>query len=187
MKFCLVLVGILFGASVQAGLMGEVEVDSRGRALHLTKKEAEKLCLEKGARLPSIHEYAMYSFQQGAKGVIASSYPGVVWNDPRVIQEENFYYQLGFRLIHGQNQQGRAVADFYYNGMGHASSGTGPQYGYFWSSTPVAPEIAPQRPDPAGSFVYSFYLGVYRPGGPIIGEIRRPGFSDYLYGVRCMF
>jgi hypothetical protein len=114
------VVGVLAtsaGAEESSPRLGPVERDDTGRVLALPHFSGDAYCKQRGARLPTVRQLAMYAQSQGAKGIRRTEFENLPGSDARVKNEieemkQERYYPIfrsdDFRLI-----------DFYYSSEGY--------------------------------------------------------------------
>jgi len=107
-----------------------LETDGKGPKL-FWKENALKYCSDRGARLPTLREFAQYAETQGAMGIKETQYPNTpryseiveseVKENYKIRSIERFGGTLEFRYrdVVKWDEQGQIFVDFYYSNSGY--------------------------------------------------------------------
>ncbi len=126
--FNLVVASCFVSASAWAHNVGSAALNSNGKILTLSQREAERYCQNVGSRLPTIRELAVYAESLGAFGIDkewpTSGYP---WE--------------WYSIIYKVDSSGNTVTDFWYLKEGYEWPHEDASNFWFWSSS-----IVPNQP-----------------------------------------
>lgn len=145
---CFLVLSVLLPAAQAETHIGQTAKDLGGSVLLVNHEEATRFCLNRGSRLPTIHEYAQLSASLGSMGSRETQYLDIPINDVIVEEEITRNGAEGFSPLFRLNSAARFVIDFYFNSTGYNAPSAAPEdVSRFWSST-----TNPRQPDKRYAF-----------------------------------
>lgn len=138
------------GDSSVRSRMTETVQDSFGNFYKVTYEVADTYCSKQSMRIPTAREFAQFSQELGAKGILETKYPNTSVSNFNVKLEIYWNYKNNFVPIYKKTLDGTVVVDFYFNNSGYKfDSPETKQAIDIWTSSlepsPVSEKVPPEN------------------------------------------